>query len=126
MILVFGGVYQGKLEYVLDRFNADADDIYKCSENDASVPRNKKIVYEIDRWVLALVKEEADIMENLKEFLETNEDAVVICNDISCGVVPIDDVMRKWREEAGKVMALIAQQSEEVVRVFCGVPCRIK
>ena len=126
MILIFGGVYQGKLEYALDRFNADVSDIYKCSDEETAVPQSKKIIYEIDRWVLALIKAEADITTNVRSFIENNEDAVVISNDISCGIVPSDETSRRWREEAGRVMALVAQQSEEVVRVFCGVPSRIK
>ena len=33
MILVFGGAYQGKLEYALDQFDMTAEDVYRCSRD---------------------------------------------------------------------------------------------
>lgn len=125
MILIIGGAYQGKLDYVLGRFNLTDDEIYKCGEPDGP-PENKKIIYEIDKWILNLVKANIDIDKATRKFIEINPDAIVICNDISCGVVPIDAEMRKWREAVGRSLVLISQKSDEVVRLFCGIPTRIK
>ena len=126
MILIFGGVYQGKLAFALERFGLAENDIYFCGETDTAMPGNKKIVYEIDKWILALVKAEADVTESLNRFIDANADKVVICNDISCGIVPADPVQRKWREATGRSMAGLSRVSDEVVRLFCGIPSRIK
>ena len=109
MILIFGGVYQGKLDYATERFG-----------------NGKKIINEIDKWILELVKEEADIEEAVRRFIDENPDAVLICNDISCGVVPVDPIMRKWREAVGRTLAELSQKSDEVIRLFCGIPTKIK
>ena len=126
MIVIFGGVYQGKLVYALDRFGLTHDDIFSCTEDDITMPENKKIIYEIDKWILALIKAELDVNQELQRFINANKDKIVICNDISCGVVPIDPVLRKWREAVGRSMAELSRYSSEVVRLFCGIPARIK
>ena len=126
MILICAGVYQGKLHYALTRFKLSERDIYHCKCDDIAVPGNKKILYEIDKWILALVKKERDVAEAVRQCIAGNQDGIVICNDISCGVVPVDPVLRKWREAVGTSLVLLAQHADEVIRVFCGIPTRIK
>ena len=126
MIFIFGGVYQGKLAYAQERFGIDDSRIYRCNDEDTVIPSGKKIIYEIDRWILALIRANADIAKQVRIFIENNGDAVIICNDISCGVVPIDAQSRKWREETGRAMAAIANQSDEVIRLFCGIASKVK
>ena len=109
MVLIFGGVYQGKLAYAKMRFGDD-----------------QKIINNVDREVLAWIESGENLPEKMNEFINANTDSVVICNDISCGVVPIDPMMRKWREEVGKFMSKLAENSDEVIRMFCGIPTQIK
>ena len=126
MVLIFGGSYQGKLAYALERFKLSESDVYRCNDEDSTMPKNKKIIYETDKWILALVKSDIDVDEAIRQFVGNNQDAIVICNDISCGVVPSDPVLRKWREAAGRSLAVLSQVSDEVVRLFCAIPTRIK
>lgn len=137
MVLIFGGVYQGKLEYALKHFSLQKEDVYFCTDADTVIPGGKKIIYELEKWILALVKAEespdqvrdnvggVDISARTKRLLADNPDAIFICNDISCGIVPIDPVMRKWREETGRVMGYIAQCAPQVVRLLCGIPTKL-
>ena len=126
MVLIFGGAYQGKLNYAMKNFGFGEDDVYRCNDEDTSIPCDKKIIYEIDMWILGLARAEMDIVTNIEEFMINNNDAIVICNDISCGIVPIDNLTRKWREETGRVMAMLASRSDEVTRLFCGIPTKLK
>ena len=50
----------------------------------------------------------------------------VTAAEVGSGVVPIDKAQRAQREAAGRLAILLAQQAQEVVRVFCGIPTRIK
>ena len=109
MILIFGGAYQGKFAYALERFKLDESDIVR-----------------IDKWILELIQADMNVEEQVQKFIKDNPDAIIICDDISCGVVPIDPVMRKWREAVGRTLAVLSQKSDEVVRLFCGIPTRIK
>ena len=131
MTVIIGGAYQGKLEYALERFGLAAEsekDVYRCSDTDTSLPQGK-ICYEIDKWILALIKcgqKSADIDQAIIEFSEKNPDAIIICNDIFCGVVPMGADMRAWREAVGRSMVKLSKSAREVVRVFCGIPTRLK
>ena len=109
MILIFGGAYQGKTKYALERFNITENDIHR-----------------IDKWILELLQTDTDIDEAVQKFIDENPNAVMICGDISCGVVPIDPIMRKWRETVGRTLAKLSQKSNEVIRLFCGIPTKIK
>jgi adenosylcobinamide kinase/adenosylcobinamide-phosphate guanylyltransferase len=108
MVLIFGGAYQGKLAYAKKRFE------------------DKNIVADFDKWILELLKEGADVALAVRQFIEENPEAVVLCCDISCGVVPTDPIMRKWREAVGRSLAMLSQKSEEVIRMFCGIATKIK
>jgi adenosyl cobinamide kinase/adenosyl cobinamide phosphate guanylyltransferase len=126
MILIFGGAYQGKLAYALERFSLTENDVCICGSDDTGMPKNRKIIYEIDKWILALLKRDIDVEEAVHQFVNVNKDAIVICNDISCGVVPVDPLLRKWREATGRSLAALSRESAEVVRLFCAIPTRIK
>ncbi|MCL2202433.1 MAG: bifunctional adenosylcobinamide kinase/adenosylcobinamide-phosphate guanylyltransferase [Defluviitaleaceae bacterium] len=126
MVLIFGGAYQGKLDYTLERFGRSKDDVHFCNDTDTDMPKGKTVVYEIDKWMLAMIKKNADATESIKQFITENPDAIVICNDISGGIVPIDATFRKWREAVGRAMGQLAQNSGEVVRLFCGIPTILK
>jgi len=126
MILIFAGAYQGKLSYALERFHLAERHIYHCKSDDITIPGNKKILYGIDKWILALVKKDIDVEEAMRQCIDSNQDAIVICNDVSCGVVPVDPVLRKWREAVGKSLVMLSHHSDEVIRVFCSIPTRIK
>ena len=126
MILIFGGAYQGKLSYALVRFGLDDCDVFRCDDNDVRAPAGAAVVYELDKWLLALVKAGDDTDGAVHKFLAGNGGSVVICNDITCGVVPVDPLRRKWREAVGRALAELAGVSDEVVRLFCGIPTRIK
>lgn len=125
MILIFGGVYQGKLDFALKQFNLTENDVYRCTEN-SGFPDSKKIIYEIDKWILSLIKNNINIEKTVQEFINKNRDAIIISNDISCGIVPVDPVQRKWREAVGRTLAVLSGISDEVFRLFCGIPAKIK
>ena len=126
MILIFGGAYQGKLDYAAQRFKLTENDIYRCSEDHAGEPERKRIIYELDKWVLALIRAGIYSEDLVKKYISESGDAIVICNDISCGVVPIDPELRAWREAVGRALAVCAAGSQEVVRLYCGIPTSIK
>ena len=126
LILIFGGAYQGKLAYALERFDMSDSEVFRCDDVSTCAPAGKKIIYELDRWILALIKADMDSNKEEQELIEANKDAIIICNDISCGVVPIDPIMRKWRDETGKALGKLAQASGEVIRLYCGIPSKLK
>lgn len=62
----------------------------------------------------------ADMLASL-----TAHDALV-CDEVGCGVVPVDAFERLWREEVGRLCCDVAENAQTVVRVVCGIPQKLK
>lgn len=125
MIMVFGGAYQGKLEYVYTNYGKTRS-VFQCSETDVTIDFSKEIINAFHLFILACIKNEIDAKEFIMENMERLKDRIVICDDITGGVVPIEREVRRWRESAGRSMALLAKNSDEIIRVFCGIGVRVK
>lgn len=125
MILVFGGAYQGKLEYVIQNYNIREEEIFYCDDS-KEIDFSRKVVYGLDRLILNIIKDGADPLEYVNKNIENLKDKIIVCTDVSGGVVPTDPVMRQWREAVGRCMALLSRNAEKVVRIFCGIGTVLK
>ncbi len=108
MVLIFGGAYQGKHEYAVEHSDKG------------------RILGEFHLRILDLIKEGKDPVAYIRGHMDEYRDKVIICDDISCGVVPVDPLMRKWREAVGYCLNVLAGESDEVIRLFCGISTKIK
>lgn len=68
----------------------------------------------------------AECLAWLQEQLPGWENMILICDDISAGVVPLGADVRCWREAVGRCLAMLAARSDEVYRVFCGLETKLK
>ena len=110
MIFVTGPLYSGKKTYVKTRFGW----------NDAQLAR----LAAVDVQQLVTGAETPAQLEALAAQLA--QKTAVTAAEVGSGVVPIDKAQRAQREAAGRLAILLAQQAQEVVRVFSGIPTRIK
>ncbi|KIR01579.1 hypothetical protein P261_00393 [Lachnospiraceae bacterium TWA4] len=51
---------------------------------------------------------------------------MLVSNELGYGIVPMDAFDRKYRETTGRICCMIAEQADEVYRVVCGLPQKIK
>jgi adenosylcobinamide kinase/adenosylcobinamide-phosphate guanylyltransferase len=51
---------------------------------------------------------------------------VMVTNELGMGIVPVDPATRQFRNLAGQVNQLIAQEADEVHLVICGLSVRLK
>lgn len=119
MLFVIGGSYQGKLDYVKERFTLTESDIYTCTKN-ADIDLSKRCIYHYENYVFYAMK------NNLSLPAEFSSDQIIIMDDINCGVVPVDPEIRSWREALGRAGAALSRKADEVVRVYCGLPKTLK
>ena len=133
MHLIFGGAYQGKLDYAKERYQLKEEDIYSCSSektaDEISIPEiafTKRAVDKLEEFVLCCVRSGIEAKDFLEEYREEWKDSIIICTDISAGVVPCDKELRAWREMVGRTMMYLGKEAEEVTRIFCGIPQKIK
>lgn len=126
MVLIFGGAYQGKLEYALKTYGLTEKDVYHCDMETMVINFDKKVINSLERFILACIKEDVSAGECLEENIDKLRDKIIICDDISQGVVPMDKTERAWREMTGRCMTYLGGEAEEVIRVFCGIGSRVK
>ncbi len=127
MILIFGGAYQGKLEYAKEHWNFSDEDVFFCDES-LTIDLSKKVICGLEKFVYACVLEGAEAKDVLKSCDDENplREKIWIVDDISQGVVPIDPDRRAWRESVGRTLLWLGKESDEVHRVFCGLGQRLK
>lgn len=112
MILVVGACGSGKSSFVRTRLGID------CVVPAQNTPSGAACVccaQELVRTMSPAVAAEA---------LGTR--AVVLIDEVGCGVVPIDPIERAWREDAGRLGCLLAERADTVVRMVCGIPLVLK
>lgn len=119
MNLIIGGVYQGKLTYAMETFGVKPEEVFRCTAEPVLEP-SKRCVYGFEQYLLACLR------AGKEPETDFPPDAVVICQDLFCGVVPTDPEERQWRELAGRTLTRLAAQADSVTRIFCGLPQRLK
>lgn len=125
MVLIFGGAYQGKVEFALEKFDLSEKDVFNCTDSE-DIDYTCKVINNLDRRILGWVREETEARDELDEVIEILRDKIIIVNDISQGVVPMEKELRAWREMVGRTMLYLSKEADEVYRVFCGIGQQIK
>ena len=77
-----------------------------------------------------------NLHEKVREMLQREQDPlelsaalrghVITCDEIGCGVVPIEPNDENWREAVGRLCCALASEADAVIRVWAGVPQFIK
>lgn len=119
MDLIIGGAYQGKEAYARAHYGLQDEDVFICSES-GELDASKRCICHLEQYVLFCIR------EGIEPAGAFREDAVILCNDISCGVVSMDVEIRAWREAVGRLLCTLANRAEHVTRLFCGIPQVLK
>ena len=98
MILIIGGRGAGKQEFARETLGCD--------------PKNT---------LPAL--HELDPLPSLEELLSYE---AVICDEVGCGVVPLEWADRERREAIGRLCCALAREAQAVYRLQCGLAMRLK
>ena len=75
----------------------------------------------------AVLEAGGDVQAYARRLLEENPGAVLTCDDLGGGIVPLDPIERRWREETGRALGILcADPAARLVRVWYGLPEVIK
>lgn len=122
--IITGGAYQGKLAYArrlypgmtwTDGKSCRLDEIGICSA-----------VYAFHEFVKRWLEAGRSSAELTDFLLEETKERIIVCDEIGCGLVPVDAFEREYREETGRIMTALAERAERVDRVVCGIGTRIR
>ena len=125
MELIIGGAYQGKRTLAKKKYGFSDGDIFTCTE-ESGIGFDARCIDKIEEFTLWCVRNHQDATEIFMVHRPEWENSVLICQDIFCGVVPIDVDMRAWREMTGRLCAYLSREAESVFRVFCGLEQKLK
>lgn len=127
MNLVIGGYAQGKLQYVLQKYQLADDAVWDAALSDEKeLPKGMAVVNHFHQWVRSRLLDGGCPEEEVQSFLNRCGDCIIICDEIGNGIVPMEAFERKYRERTGRILIQLAREAEEVERVICGIGQRIK
>lgn len=126
MKFIVGGAFQGKMDFAVAHFGiseAETADGGKCGVNQLEKFTNVKNYH---LFVRTLMESGTDPIKFTEMLCEKCNNMIIIMNEVGGGIVPLDETDRKWREMCGKCGCIIAEKSDAVVRVVCGIGTAIK
>ena len=124
MILIFGGAYNGKLEFVKEKYELNNDDIFFCTNQ--TLKFDKKVLCGLHIFTKECVLNNINSLEILENNMQNLKGKIIICDEINSGIVPMGKLDRVWREETGRVLQFLTKQSSSVYRIFFGLQEELK
>ena len=125
MKLYIGGCAQGKLNYVIAKNNIDKGNIVNAERCDFNELIKARCIYRLNEWIKKVLDERM-VTELADRLISENQNVIVICDEVGYGVVPIEKKERVYRELVGRCLIKLADASDEVERVVCGIGIKIK
>ena len=122
MIFIIGGKAQGKKEYALQTYFDGVLPENTVRGGDASPEELSQavLILDLQEYVRRRQKEghcDLPVFRN---------DAVILCEEVGSGIIPLDRAERDYREATGRAGCRIAEQAEKVILLRFGIPQRIK
>lgn len=109
MILIIGGMAQGKTVYAKEHYH-EAD----------------KHIFYLNEFLREHFENGTAYDMALKKILKADASLIIITDEIGSGIVPVEKKEREFRDLVGKVQVKLARKADEVIRVICGIGMKIK
>jgi len=124
MILIIGGAYQGKLDFAMRHFGIGDSDVFSCTGT--QIDFSKPCIVNLEEFVRHCLQQGVESVDYFRGHRALWQQSILICRDISCGVVPMEREERQWRQATGRLCQYLAGEAEQVSRIFCGLEQRLK
>ena len=121
-ILIIGGAYQGKRKFAESFFGLTSDRFLDGADIPLNAPIDKIAIdhtHILVRRMLAAGLPTKDLLDRL-------DDHIVLCDELGCGVVPIDPETERWREATGRLCCDLAERADVVYWIRAGIAQCIK
>lgn len=119
MMLVTGGCFQGKTQYACETFGISEEEAADGAVCPMEELYRTKLLYHFHEYIRRMMKAGQEFsVERLKQ---ENPKVILVTNELGCGVVPVDQFDRAYREKTGRICCQIAREAVQVHRVVCGI-----
>lgn len=123
MNLYIGGAYQGKLALV--RRIVPEGALRYCRADCPVLEHSGKGISGLHLWIRAALEAGRSPQEEIRRMLPALRGQYILCDQLGSGIVPLTPEERRWREETGRVLQLLAKEADEVTEVLAGIPRRL-
>ena len=123
MHVIFGGAFNGKKAYA-EKLVADKQVVW--IDAGRSFPARPETEIVVLSGFEHLEETQLTIWLEQIEKWDQQMDIIVIATEIGRGIVPIDPLQRKIRDDVGRFYQEIFKKADSVTRVWYGIPQTIK
>ena len=124
MILIIGGAGQGKTDFAKTVLHQT--ELQSGAECPLPALMRASCITDYHLLVRRLMAEGTAPLAFTEQLLAQDPEVVVILNEIGCGIIPVEETERRWREETGRCGCLLAERAKAVVRLCCGIPTLLR
>ena len=116
----------------INRHISERKDDFICIEESKDLTKvvesnNTYLIDCVSMWLLNnLLKSEDELKQQLRTICKIDANIIFILNDVSCGVIPIDNESRKFVDFSGLFGQELASLCDEVYEVKYGIERRLK
>lgn len=129
MILIVGGAFQGKEAFARQLSGLEPQEFEtRNADGRTDVPDmavQKAILLNVHLWIRQVMENGGDPELFIRKVIASRP-WIVTMDEVGSGIVPIERADREYREAAGRAGQALAAEAEQVYRVVCGMPVRIK
>ena len=91
-------------------------------EHDPDAALHARATADFHLLVRAVLARGGSAQDFARRLLAENPDAVLTCDEIGGGIVPLDGEERRWREETGRALGILTDDpATRLVRVWYGL-----
>ncbi len=126
MKLYIGGACQGKLALACQENGMMPEAACNCEFCEKEDIFKAVLIYGLHHYIRRFIFTDEEKEELINRLKAENPGGILICDEVGCGVVPIDRREREYREYTGRVLTELAKAAGTVVRVYCGIGEKIK
>jgi adenosylcobinamide kinase/adenosylcobinamide-phosphate guanylyltransferase len=93
-------------------------------------PQDCAVVDCLTLWLSNLMFAERDLVAATEALLQaaaaSPSELILVTNEVGMSIVPENALARRFRDEAGRMNRRVAEQADEVVVMFAGIPLKLK
>ena len=120
MKLIVGGAFCGKEIFVKETYHVEPHDCDRVTAFSCPAVSN------LQDLLKDILLQGGDTDHFIEKLICENPNAIILCDEIGMGIVPMDRDERCWREAVGRACCALSKKADEVVRVVCGLPVYLK
>ena len=126
MKLILGGYANGRTAYAMQNYQLTESDCFDAAAEPLARWNGQRLILHAEQLVNPSLEQGKEPCTEILPWLERWQNAVLITQEVGCGLVPVTPQQRQLREAVGHFNRLLAECAETVERVCCGLGMQLK